>query len=356
MDSNNFNINLLSDLNLLKNYSTDDLERLVVQYPYFQTAHLLLAKHYYENQHDHYDGFLKKASALAVDRSKLYEIIHDWNSTEQLVVNEEIIEEAIEESIEEESSIEEIIESLSEEEEFELPKDFNLEELGNTLASINQEREETEEGEIEDPMDEEIDELITQGEEAIASSEILVDTEEEVSTESLEVINESDEKETPITGKKSFLDWIKAFNEVPAEDSEEILDSDDEVSTKEETEEIEVEAEPPITYRIELPNKQPMQSFVQKEEEENIIDQFIELDKKQTVTPNLEEEKEVKPKQEIKRKASNQFGLVSETLAIIHAKQGKLDKAIEIYEQLILQEPKKSAYFASQIEKLKNNI
>jgi hypothetical protein len=44
--------------------------------------------------------------------------------------------------------------------------------------------------------------------------------------------------------------------------------------------------------------------------------------------------------------------LVSESLAEIHAKQGKFDKAIEIYKKLSLQNPQKKAYFADKIDNL----
>ena len=49
-------------------------------------------------------------------------------------------------------------------------------------------------------------------------------------------------------------------------------------------------------------------------------------------------------------------GPISENFAKILGLQGKIDKAIEIYEQLILKNPEKKPYFEALIEKLKNKI
>jgi len=46
-------------------------------------------------------------------------------------------------------------------------------------------------------------------------------------------------------------------------------------------------------------------------------------------------------------------GLVSENLAKIMIKQGKKSKAVDIYKKLIWKYPQKKAYFASQIESIK---
>ena len=85
----------------------------------------------------------------------------------------------------------------------------------------------------------------------------------------------------------------------------------------------------------------------------DIIDNFLKM------TPRLKAMAQQKIKTEAQEDLSLKSSkinknLASENFANILIQQGKIKKAIKIYEHLILKIPEKKAYFVSQIEKLQN--
>ena len=89
----------------------------------------------------------------------------------------------------------------------------------------------------------------------------------------------------------------------------------------------------------------------QKEQIE-IIDQFIKI--QPSIKGKVAAEVPTSQKEDLSGK-SLIYGenIISETLAQILIKQGKKDKAIEVFKKLIWKFPQKKAYFAAQIEDLK---
>jgi tetratricopeptide (TPR) repeat protein len=92
---------------------------------------------------------------------------------------------------------------------------------------------------------------------------------------------------------------------------------------------------------------------IKKLKQTEIIDQFIKTEPRITSASAFDKEAPTKDLAEKSIKAPAE--LVSENLANIMRKQGKTDKAIEIYEKLMLKYPEKKSYFAEKIESLKNN-
>jgi len=120
-------------------------------------------------------------------------------------------------------------------------------------------------------------------------------------------------------------------------------------------------------YTSSTPSNDQQSSDIETSEEETIEDDDNVSASKQRdlIDTFIENEKDlgkIKPRQSnenhedlSERSTSLSDDMVSENLASILQKQGKKEKAIDIYKKLIWKFPQKRTYFATLIEELKNN-
>ncbi len=120
------------------------------------------------------------------------------------------------------------------------------------------------------------------------------------------------------------------------------------------------EAEAFVEVTSELDNTDEVRTFVdwlqqlenvpsKGNEQNRLIDKFITDAPRLVVSKSAEKQTDLTKKQQFD---DNQ--LMTETLAEVYFKQGKLKKAIKAYEILALKYPEKSGFFADQIRKITN--
>lgn len=112
---------------------------------------------------------------------------------------------------------------------------------------------------------------------------------------------------------------------------------------------------PALQQIVDEHQQQPLEN-PRVQEQRNLIDSFLEnalgLQKRQLQTTASE----TQITDLTQNLAFTPQDMATETLAKIMERQGKTDKAIDIYQKLILKYPQKSVYFADCIERLKKNL
>ncbi|HTO17041.1 MAG TPA: hypothetical protein VLZ83_14825 [Edaphocola sp.] len=103
-----------------------------------------------------------------------------------------------------------------------------------------------------------------------------------------------------------------------------------------------------------------LQKKSQKEREEEEEKRALKnLWQKQKMAEAIEEENNEIPPEVFEmavNSISREDSIISESMAIVYEKQGKVKEAIDIYKKLILNNPNKSTYFADKIENLQKEI
>ncbi|NMM49312.1 tetratricopeptide repeat protein [Marinigracilibium pacificum] len=363
-----------------------EIQELSDSYPYYQALHMLIAKVKQHQEADDAQDYLHKAAIYTNDRDVLKQYMESSSNIEETeeVENNNEFSDSDEDSIEEaqivvENNVEEettnIVETSDEEEETESTTDETYEVENNDL-------EEEEESEESSTTDEESDdesswtsgysysttseEEENENDEQISESNHIVEEPEKEEEEpendiyselmanlaSLkETMGESDTKETKADDDTEEVEKKKLTT------SEADIQKDDSDTEIEKTESEEKQKGSILESLKKKAEASPSsQNKGKKDRQKDIIDSFISnspsLDRFKTDEPDDVKDENVKDLS--KESTSINENLVSETLANIYAKQGKTQKAIEIYKKLIWKYPQKKAYFASQISKLEN--
>jgi tetratricopeptide (TPR) repeat protein len=294
------------------------LKNIAVDFPYFQSAQLLLTKALYNEKHYEFEKQLKYASLMLPDRAVFFRYIHNMTEAAiQQAVPVEIPEPEIE-PIAEEHPIEDKI----------IPEVIIPEVEPIVLVA---------EPEIIEPVIEAKIEVIA---DIIEIEPEPIELTPVPEAEPIPEVTAADPNET-----HSFAEWLKMqadhtykpveAPEIPLVEAQAVLPEEQ----KEET--------PDLSMQEQIAGQVERSSNVT--EFESILDKFIRENPR--ITRGKAEF--YSPMNMAKQSVEQDEELVSETLANIYYKQGHFKKAIRIYEKLCLLYPHKLPYFADLIQKIK---
>lgn len=309
-------INYIKNPNSLEKNSVKDLQKLVNDFPYFQSAHLLLSLASKKWDASVYQKSLKKTAIVVTNRSHLFNLIQQF----------EISNSVIEDSDHQKLVVEEVLEPIDSTKELNILKATEL-----LIENSDSEITETEFQQKTKPNAEEVleNEIAKQVVSAIVEKQMfnLSDTQF--------LFKQNKEPET-------FTDWLRLIQKSNKQlSAENILDTNIENNTD-------------IKTRLEKGKIITQESALNKKLKNlALIDKIIENSPGQIKIKD--DQKFYSPEQNAKESLLENEHLVSETLAKIYALQGSVNKAVRAYEILSLKFPQKSVYFASLIQKLKNN-
>jgi hypothetical protein len=310
------------------------LQEVVADFPYFQAAQQLLLKAHQNNGSYHFEKQLPITSLLHGNRALLYAYLRDRLVREfvEEVKEEDKAEVKVQagqedmpfqnfgdkyqsEKVKEENTTE------AEKEEI-LVHDLSLEDIQEPEAKVEVKIEEEDlpfQNFDKKYVEKEVEEKVE------VVDEVKVEEKAEIRVEE---VREMEEKVISEIEPHDFLTWLKAkkshqLHEPPPKESESESESGSEEKDG---------------------GEKKIRKF------NALIDKFIES------SPSISKPEPTKfynPAQKAKESITENFDLVTETLARIYIKQSNYKKAILVYEKLSLLYPEKISYFAAQISELK---
>jgi hypothetical protein len=292
---------------LLGQFSTKELENLVGKFPYFQQAHVLLAKKYQQENNPSFDEQLQLAALYTQDRELLFALFNQRDVSPVYEPSVVILPSPIE--LPKEEAAEQEIGVVSEEDSFEV------------VVSTQ--------------------EIVAAQEEEIV--EVFVETKEDISSPQIE---ENIQAEEPVVEVKevfivnqphTFGEWLTAFNKVDIVKQEEVI-------------------APPPSDDLAEPDKELEQLYLSNLPLQELVEEETHYSK--GLERFIEEQKLKHKPQGIKTANENDLApeLITETMARVYEAQKKYAKAIRAYEILAMRYPEKNDFFAARISELKTNI
>jgi len=284
---------------------TDALEKIVQEFPYFQSARALYLKGLYNQNSFKYNYALKIAAAHTTDRSVLFDFITSDTFTS---IHKNLYDQKVAEILDITVKESEIV---SEEPKL-IVRENTVEQ--SLLTSIKEATSEVMEVvSIEEPETKVEEEFEIPAELATESSPT-------ASAENLEL-----GKPLPfsLNERHSFQEWLQLSKFKP-------------IDRNENSEPIATESTSEVNF--------------EKQKKNVLIDKFIETNPK---IPQVKKDAEI-PTIFYEPSNADNSSLMTETLARVYLEQKKYQKAIQAYEILILKYPEKSSFFADRILDIKH--
>ncbi|WP_116786962.1 tetratricopeptide repeat protein [Flavobacterium psychrotrophum] len=331
-----------------------ELESILTEFPYLQSARAIYLKELYNKDSFRYNTELKKTAAYTTDRSVLFEFItteafrsiglKQLEEEETALAGIEVIEstptlpviEAVPTIDKLEESIKLSIIEAEPEEEISIPEpaitiqDATKLEESIKLSIIEAEPEEettVNDTEIATPAAE--DTVINQNDITISETDVAINNQNSATIGS--------PLKFDVAETHSFAEWLQLSRIAPVK--------------REEPQKPAPQVSAPIDQPIETGKDEP-ETIVQPGElnrKLELIDRFIEIN------PKIKPVKsDTSAWENLSKNTADSPGLMTETLARVYLEQKKYTKAIQAYEILILKYPEKSAFFADRISEIKD--